>query len=71
MPDGTMTLLPNGIIREAAIVVPCMGLFPLAVIPFAFGPQHVLHAQYAVIVAVMMLVIMRIQFLLASYVHRQ
>lgn len=49
--DDTMTLLPNGIVREAAIVIPCMGRCPLAVIPFAFGPQHVVHEQYAVMIA--------------------
>jgi len=57
MLDGTMTLLPNGIVREAAIVIPCMGFCPLAVIPVPFVHTS-LHAQYAVIVAVMMLVIM-------------
>lgn len=38
-------------------MIPWIGLFPLAVIPFAFGPQQSLHAQYAVMVAVMMLVV--------------
>lgn len=41
----------------AATVIPSRGLFPLAVIPFAFGPQQSLQAQYAVSVAVMMLVV--------------
>lgn len=49
--------VPKGIVREAAIVIPCMGLFPLAVIPFAFGPQQVLQWQYAVMVAMRMLVV--------------
>lgn len=51
-----MTLHPSGIVLLAAIVVPAVGLELLAQIPFAFGPQHSLQAQYAVIVAVMMLV---------------
>ena len=66
-----ITVVPNGNVREAAIVIPCMGLCPFAVIPFALGPQHSLQAQYAVMVAVMMLVVMRIRFQLASCVHRQ
>ena len=51
-----ITLLPNGMLRLAATVTPATGGLLFAHIPFAFGPQHVLHAQYAVMVAVMMFV---------------
>ena len=49
--------VPNGILLDAATVWFPLGVFPFAHIPFALGPQHSLQAQYAVIVALMMLVI--------------
>lgn len=54
-----ITVVPNGNVREAAIVMPCIGFCPFAVIPFALGPQQSLHAQYAVMVAMRMLVVIQ------------
>lgn len=51
-----MTVLPNGIVLAAAIVCEGVGFCPFAVTPLALGPQQILQAQYAVTVAVMMLV---------------
>ena len=39
------TLVPNGIEREAATVMPCTGGLPLAAKPVAPEPQHSLQAQ--------------------------
>ena len=43
--------VPSGIERDAATVRPSTGLRPLAVMPVAPAPQHLRHAQYAVIVS--------------------
>jgi hypothetical protein len=50
-------LEPSGILRDAAMVTPCIGGLLFAHIPFAFGPQQSLQAQYAVIVALIIFVI--------------
>jgi hypothetical protein len=47
-----MTRDPNGMLRDAATVMPCLGATPDAVMPCdAFAPQQVRQAQYAVRVA--------------------
>lgn len=51
------TLHPSGYVLGTAIVTPSFGLFPLAVIPFALGLQHIVQWQYAVMVAIIMLVV--------------
>lgn len=54
---ATFTFVPRGMFRGAAMVIPCFGVVPMAVIPVACGPQHILHAQYAVRMALVRIMI--------------
>ena len=53
-----MTFVPNGYFLGPAIVIPAIGSLPLAHKPFDDLGQHiVVQIQYAVMVAVIMLVV--------------
>lgn len=58
---ATTTLEPRGIALEAAIVTPCTGGLLFAHNPFDdFGQQICVQLQYAVMTAVMMLVVIKL-----------